>query len=158
MNWTDGPIDGVEQTSLTFHTDKRGWLVECFRADQLPETNRPLMAYLSKTHPNVTRGPHAHREQSDLFVFFDGRFEIYLWDNRKATPTHGHKRVLEAGAANPISLIIPPGVVHAYRNIGENDALIVNCPNRLYGGWNREEAVDEIRYEEKSDHPFILDK
>lgn len=158
MTWTDGPIVGVEQQPLTFHTDERGWLVECFRVDELPESNRPLMSYISKTHPDIVRGPHAHRQQSDLFVFFDGTFKVFLWDNRDSSDSYGHRRIIAAGSKNPTSLVIPPGVVHAYKNVGSSDALIINCPNKLYGGWNQEEEIDEIRYEEKSNHPFTLDR
>jgi dTDP-4-dehydrorhamnose 3,5-epimerase len=115
------------------------------------------MAYISKTHPGIVRGPHEHRHQSDLFIFFDGTFEIYLWDDREDSDSYGHRQVLVAGSEEPASLIVPPGVVHAYKNVGSTEGLIINCPNRLYAGWNREEEVDEIRYEEKSDHPFTLD-
>jgi dTDP-4-dehydrorhamnose 3,5-epimerase len=44
-------------------------------------------------------------------------------------------------------LIIPPGVVHAYRNVGSGPGWVFNCPNRLYKGPERKEPVDEIRHE-----------
>ncbi|HLK61496.1 MAG TPA: WxcM-like domain-containing protein, partial [Chthonomonadaceae bacterium] len=76
------PIPGVITKSLRKYTDPRGWLVELFRDDELPEGFEPTMGYLSLTHPGIARGPHEHREQSDGFVFLSGTFEITLWENR----------------------------------------------------------------------------
>lgn len=156
MNWNDGPIEDLDATSLTRHADERGWLMECFRIDELEEIDYPVMSYVSETRPGVVRGPHEHVHQTDHFVFFDGRFEIYLWDDRPNAGTSGNRRILTAGRENPLSLRVPPGVVHAYRNVSDEPAFIVNCPNRLYGGWNREEEVDEIRHEEREDSPYRI--
>ncbi|HUF11026.1 MAG TPA: hypothetical protein VMO47_17020, partial [Rhodothermales bacterium] len=57
---------------------------------------------------------------------------------------------------NPAAVIVPPGVVHAYRNVSEGDAMIFNCPNRLYGGWGRAEEVDEIRHEDREDDLYRM--
>jgi dTDP-4-dehydrorhamnose 3,5-epimerase len=55
---------------------------------------------------------------------------------------------LVVGQSSPAAVWIPPGVVHAYRNIGEVPGLVFNAPNRLYAGWGKHEPVDEIRHEE----------
>jgi dTDP-4-dehydrorhamnose 3,5-epimerase len=52
---------------------------------------------------------------------------------------------------------VPPGVVHAYKNIGSEPGLVFNCPNRLYKGPGRKDPVDEIRHEADKDTPFRLD-
>ena len=114
------------------------------------------MGYLSLTKPGVERGPHEHHEQTDLFVFFNGTFRVYLWDARKESETFGTRCVVEVGESNPATIIVPPGVVHAYRNVGKTDALIFNCPNKLYGGWNRAETVDEIRHEDRDDDLYEM--
>lgn len=157
MTWTDGPIDGCEIKPLNKYADARGWLGEFFRQDELPESLHPVMGYLSLTHPGITRGPHEHREQTDLFLFFSGTFALYLWDDRPDSPTYGRRQILQVGAGNPTIAIIPPGVVHAYRNTGNTDALVVNCPNRLYAGRGKREPVDEIRHEDLPDSPFRMD-
>ncbi len=142
----DITIPGVIVKSLKRYTDTRGWLIELFRDDELPEGFEPTMGYLSLTHPGVARGPHEHREQSDGFVFLSGTFEITLWENRPGRERV--KQVLTAGADDPIFLVVPPGVVHAYRNCGSEDALVLNFPDRLYAGWGKKEPVDEIRHED----------
>lgn len=155
--WTEGPIDGCTLRVLTAFEDKRGWLAEFFRHDELPSEVHPAMGYLSLTHPGVARGPHEHAEQTDLFLFFSGTFRLYAWDAREHSPTFRHRMRRELGQSHPTAVIIPPGVVHAYRNVGEEDAYIVNCPNRLYRGEGKQEAVDEIRHEDRTDSPFVLD-
>lgn len=155
--WKDGEIEGCRIQPVRQFSDERGWLAEFFREDELPEELHPVMGYLSLTHPGVARGPHEHEAQTDLFLFFDGHFSVYLWDARRHSPTSGHRRRLELGASEKAVVIVPPGVVHAYRNIGDTDAFIVNCPNRLYAGQDKGEPVDEIRHEDLDDSPYVMD-
>lgn len=139
-------IPGVVINPIKRFTDQRGWLMELFRDDELPEGFEPTMGYLSMTHPGVARGPHEHVHQTDGFVFLNGKYELYLWDNReeKAGPMEVHA----VGEENPCIVFVPPGVVHAYRNVGESDAFVLNFPDQLYAGWGKKEPVDEIRHED----------
>ncbi len=157
MDWKDAPIDGCAVTPLRKFSDERGWLAEIFRQDELPAALHPVMGYLSQTYPGVARGPHEHRDQTDLFVFFDGVFRLFLWDAREASPTCGHRQVLRLGRDHPAVALVPPGVVHAYRNVGPEAALIFNCPNRLYAGEGKKGPVDEIRHEDRAGSPYAMD-
>ena len=156
MNWNEAPIEGCIITPLKKYGDERGWLSEFFRHDELEKSLHPEMGYISLTYPGVARGPHEHTHQTDLFLFFSGTFRLYLWDSREDSPTHGNRQILDVGEENPVSAIVPPGVVHAYRNVGESNALTVNCPNKLYAGWDKKEPVDEIRHEDQQDSLFVL--
>lgn len=156
MTWKEGEIDGCVLTPLKKFADERGWLAEVFREDELDESFHPVMAYLSATEPGVKRGPHEHVEQADLFVFFDGRFRVFLWDAREDAATYGTRRVLELGRSDPATLLVPPGVVHAYENISPSTSLVFNLPNRLYAGWKKREPVDEIRHEEHEETVFEM--
>jgi dTDP-4-dehydrorhamnose 3,5-epimerase len=156
--YREGNIDGVLIRALRSHEDSRGWLVEIFRHDELDSANRPVMAYVSQTLPGIARGPHEHRDQSDCFAFIGpGDFKLYLWDARQDSPTCGNRQTIVVGESNRQLVVIPPGVVHAYRNISHEPGLVFNCPNRLYAGPGRKEPVDEIRYEDEPDTPFQLD-
>jgi dTDP-4-dehydrorhamnose 3,5-epimerase len=153
-----GEIDGVVVTPLTAHTDERGWLTELYRRDDLDATEVPVMAYLSQTEPGVARGPHEHRDQTDLFVFLGvGQWRLYLWDARPHSPTYGHRRKLDFGQKDRVRIIVPPGVVHAYKNTGDTPGWVFNAANQLYAGEGRNEAVDEIRHEDHRDSPYVLD-
>ena len=154
----DGEIEGVVVKDLTIHTDKRGWLTELFRSDEIVPEFLPQMAYISMTNVGVARGPHEHQDQADFFCFLGpSTFRVYLWDNRKDSKTFRHRIVVEAGEKAPKAVLIPAGVAHAYKNIGNVLGMVVNCPNRLYAGRGRSEPVDEIRHESDPNSIFQLD-
>lgn len=143
---------------LARHADARGWLVELYREDDLAEAIHPVMAYVSQTLPGVARGPHEHADQTDYFAFLGpGDFELFLWDAREGSPTHGlHTRSIH-GESNPSAVSIPPGVVHAYRNVSSVPGWVFNAPNRLYAGRGKREPVDEIRHEHDPQSPYRLE-
>lgn len=148
-------IPGVIIRPLNRFTDSRGWLSELFRDDELPAGFKPAMGYLSVTHPGVTRGPHEHVHQTDAFAFVDGTYELHLWENREGREEN-HGMIL-TGQETPLLVIVPPGVVHAYRNVGDADAFVLNFPDTLYAGHGKSEPVDEIRHEDEVNSRFRMD-
>lgn len=158
VKYQKGRIHDVIIKPLAKFLDERGWLSEMFRTDELPEWFRPEMAYISMTVPGIARGPHEHVEQSDYFCFIGpANFKVYLWDARKDSPTYGTKQLLFCGIDAPLSLIVPPGVVHAYKNISLESGIVFNAPDRLYAGNGKSRPVDEIRHEDEAGSLFILD-
>jgi len=146
-------LEGLQIKELTPFNDHRGWLAEVIREDD--SEFRPAMSYLSMTRPGLVRGPHEHREQTDYFCFI-GRFTIYLWDNRKTSATYGERKVVDTKDV-PVVVIVPPGIVHAYKNIDVRDALVINLPDRLYKGRGKTEPIDEIRYEDDLSSPYRIE-
>ena len=158
MSFENGIINDVIIRDLTKYQDNRGWLMELFRNDYVAEEFLPVMSYISQTEPGVARGPHEHRDQADLFCFVGpSTFRLYLWDARKNSPTYGHRMVFDSGEQKPQAVIVPAGIVHAYKNIGLIPGWVINLPNRLYAGKGRKEIVDEIRHESDPNSPFRLD-
>ena len=158
MQFHPGTIHGVQWHPLKSFHDARGWLCELFRHDELPPEFHPVMAYISLTEPGVARGPHEHADQADFFCFLGpGNFKMYLWDNRPGSPTYFVRQTEIIGADKPMALVVPVGVVHAYRNISSEQGIVFNAPNRLYKGLGRRDPVDEIRHEEDAGSPFRLD-
>ena len=157
-SWIDGPIEGAVIRPLRRFEDARGWLAEVYRDDETPAGLQAAMAYVSVTRPGQARGPHEHRVQTDWFCFpGPGAFEVWLWDARPGSPTHLRRQVLQAGREAPAIVVIPPGVVHAYRNVSDEEGLVFNCPNVLYQGPGRSEPVDEIRHEDDVDSPYRME-
>ncbi len=148
----DKPIVGVVVHDLKKHADPRGWLSEAWRHDQVDYL--PAMAYVSWTKPNVSRGPHEHVAQSDFFVFLWGTFRVQLWDRRPESPTKGAAMTFEAGQEHPCSVVIPPGVVHAYTCTSPEGGLVINLPDKLYAGIGHKDPVDEIRHEADPKSPY----
>lgn len=149
-------IDGVIIKKLIKNEDVRGWLIETYRQDEIEYS--PQMSYISMTKPGVIRGPHQHKEQSDFFIFIGpGKLRIYLWDNRPNSPTYKEYLETEGGEDNRIAVLVPPGVVHGYKCISDNDAWCVNLPDRLYAGVGKKGEVDEIRWEKDPESPFKIE-
>jgi dTDP-4-dehydrorhamnose 3,5-epimerase len=158
VTYTKGKIHDVTIKPLAKFLDERGWLVELFRNDELADEVVPVMSYISMTQPGVARGPHEHIDQTDYFCFIGpSNFKVYLWDARKDSPTFGVKQFLFAGIDSPLVLVVPPGVVHAYKNVGMENGIVFNAPNRLYAGEGKKSPVDEIRHEESADSLYTLD-
>ena len=154
----DGDIEGVVFEKLTQYKDQRGWLIELYREDEVAKEFHPVMGYMSMTHAGIARGPHEHREQADLFCFLGpSTFKLYLWDNRTSSKTYQNRISILLGEDDPQSVIIPPGVVHAYQNVGSDSGLVYNLPNQLFQGPNRSLPVDEIRHEDDPETIFVLD-
>jgi dTDP-4-dehydrorhamnose 3,5-epimerase len=154
-----GRIEGVVVRDLRKHLDERGWLAELYRDDdEASKEYRPAMAYVSTTLPGVERGPHEHHDQADHFCFIGpSNFKLRLWDNRPGSASYGRVMTVYAGEDAPRAVVVPKGVVHAYRNVGQSTGLVVNLPDRLYAGEGRREEVDEIRHEDDPDTIFRLD-
>ena len=158
MGFKQGDIQGVYIEKLVKHADARGFLIETYRLDMLPEGLHPQMSYVSFTEPGVARGPHEHREQTDIFAFIGpGSLMIKLWDNRKESSTYKNFMSLFGGEDNPILVVVPPGVVHGYMNVSKTvKGMVLNFPDRLFKGWGKKEPIDEIRHEDQADD-FYLD-
>jgi dTDP-4-dehydrorhamnose 3,5-epimerase len=153
-----GKIDDVVVYDLRKYVDDRGWLAELFRHDELASEFYPVMAYISLTQPGITRGPHEHVDQADLFCFIGpSNFKLRLWDNRETSETYNNLMTLYVGEDNPKAVIVPKGVVHAYRNVGIVPGIVINCPNRLFMGEGKREPIDEIRHEDDPDTIYRMD-
>ena len=150
-------IYGVVVKQLFANTDDRGSLTELFRMDSLDVV--PQMGYVSWTKPGVGRGPHEHEFQMDIFAFVGpGHFRIWLWDNREHSETYGKRVVMDGGSGEPILVIVPTCVVHGYKNISDMCGMVLNFPNRLYKGKDKQFPVDEIRHEDDKDGRFVMEE
>lgn len=140
----ESKFEGVIFKELIKREDDRGWLFELFRNDELCTLHIPEMSYASWTKSGVTRGPHEHKEQTDLFCFVGpGNFELYLWNNKNPSL----KETFLVGECNPLAVLVPPGIVHAYKNMSDHTGMVFNAPNQLFGGPGKRYPIDEIRHE-----------
>lgn len=140
-------------TPIRTFSDNRGSLSELWREDTLPKDIQPCMAYISTTKSGVVRGPHEHVDQTDNFMFVEGQVDLHLWS--KDGRVH---EVHQVGKDNPVHVVVPPGIVHAYMNMGLEPVNILNMPNRLYKGRGSSEPVDEIRHELDPNTIYRLDE
>ena len=130
-----GRIDGIKLRAFDLWPDDRGYFLEVARIKQGlaagfdPETTQ-VSAALS--YPATIKAFHFHRHQTDLWVPAQGIFQVALVDLRPDSPTFGLKNTLYVGSLKPWQILIPPGVGHGYKVIGETAAMLVYVTNRLY--------------------------
>ncbi|MCK5211715.1 dTDP-4-dehydrorhamnose 3,5-epimerase family protein [Candidatus Parcubacteria bacterium] len=148
-------IKDVIIKKLNKYNDERGWLTEIWREDE--SGYEPVMSYISQTKPGVVRGPHEHKYQSDCFVFIGpGSFELYLWDKREDSQSKGEHIKIKVGEDDPTMVIVPPGVVHGYKCVSDIPGWCINLPNKLYKGKDKQEEIDEIRWEIDKNSPYKI--
>lgn len=133
-------IKGVKIKGLTKHLDDRGFFMEILRDDD-HLLERFGQASMSLTYPGVIKAFHYHKEQDDLWFFSSGNAQVVLYDLRPESTTKGERNIFYMGEDNPILLLIPKGVAHGYRVLGNKPATIIYFTTRSY---NREEP-DEYR-------------
>ncbi|MCJ7841367.1 dTDP-4-dehydrorhamnose 3,5-epimerase family protein [Lederbergia sp. NSJ-179] len=133
-------IDGVSVKKIVKHCDDRGFFAELVRDDeQLLE--RFGQASWSMSYPGVIKAFHYHEKQDDLWFFPAGHAQVVLHDLRGESPTKGQTNVFYMGVENPILLLIPKGVAHGYRVLGNEPATIIYFTTESY---NRQQP-DEKR-------------
>ena len=86
-----------------------------------------------------------------MFIFpGPGLFEVYLWKKPE------EKRIFRFGADQPGLIVIPPGIVHAYKNVSKIPGLVINTPDALYCGYEKQEGEDIVKWENASNNPYIF--
>ncbi len=124
-------IDGVKVRTLRHIPDERGYLMEMLRSDW-EEYDRFGQVYITAVYPDVVKGWHYHKIQTDHFICVHGMAKVVLYDGREGSPTHGEVNEFFMGQQNPMLLKIPPGVMHGFKGISQEMTLIVNVPTELY--------------------------
>jgi dTDP-4-dehydrorhamnose 3,5-epimerase len=124
-------IEGVKVRSLKPITDERGWLMELFRSDW-EEFERFGQLYITACYPDVVKGWHYHKKQTDHFICMRGMAKVVLYDPRKKSKTKGMINEFFMGERNFLLLEIPPLVYHGFKAIGGKEAWILNVPTELY--------------------------
>jgi dTDP-4-dehydrorhamnose 3,5-epimerase len=136
-------IEGVKIKKLVKHCDDRGFFAELVRDDEPDLLSRFGQASWSMSYPGVIKAFHYHEKQDDLWFFPSGNAQVVLHDLRDGSSTKGKTDVYYLGEENPIMLLIPKGIAHGYRVLGEKPAAIIYFTTESY---DREDP-DEKRIE-----------
>ena len=128
-------IDGVRVQRYDLWPDDRGYFLEVIRMKQglaasfVSETTQ-VSAALS--YPGTIKAFHFHKHQTDLWVPMNGVFQVALVDLRPDSATFGLKNTLYVGSLRTWQILIPPGVGHGYKVVGEASGTLVYVTNQLY--------------------------
>ena len=133
-------IEGVVTRKLKVIPDERGFLMEMLRSDY-PEFQKFGQVYLTVGYPEVVKGWHYHKKQTDNFFVVKGMAKVVLYDMRENSRTKGEINEFFLGEQNPTMVLIPPMVVHGFKAVGPEPAYLINVPTELYNY----EKPDEYR-------------
>ncbi|MCS7313918.1 MAG: dTDP-4-dehydrorhamnose 3,5-epimerase family protein [Bryobacterales bacterium] len=128
-------IEGVRVAPLALWPDDRGYFLEVGRAGQaLLAAFAPsrIQVSASLSYPGAIKAFHYHLRQTDLWTVAAGMLQVALADLRRGSPTFGMRNTLYIGVLRPWQVLIPPGVAHGYKVIGETPALLVYVTDRYY--------------------------
>lgn len=128
-------IEGVIATPFKLWPDDRGYFLEVLRLGQGPASQfDPATTQISAalSYPGSVKAFHYHLRQTDFWVPVQGMFQVALVDLRPKSRTFGWKNTLYIGALRPWTLLIPPGVAHGYKVIGEAAGLLVYATDQFY--------------------------
>jgi dTDP-4-dehydrorhamnose 3,5-epimerase len=128
-------IDGVEIKPFPLWPDDRGYFLEIARLGQglvadFPHASTQISAAFN--YPGIIKAFHFHKFQTDFWVPAAGLLQVVLVDLRRNSPTYGAKNTLYVGSLRPWQILIPPGVAHGYKVIGEQPSMLVYVTNRTY--------------------------
>lgn len=125
-------IEGVKVKKITKHCDDRGFFAELIRDDEPELLSKFGQASWSMSYPGVIKAFHYHEKQDDLWFFPSGNAQVVLYDLREESSTNGETDVYYMGEENPILLLIPKGIAHGYRVLGEKPAVIIYFTTESY--------------------------
>ena len=127
-------IKGVRVSPIAVYPDDRGYFLEIARLKTGPVADFPNDSQVSAalSYPGTIKAFHFHRFQTDYWVPAQGMFQVALVDLRKQSPTFGLRNTMYVGSLRPWSIIIPPGVGHGYKVIGQDAAMLVYVTDRIY--------------------------
>ncbi len=115
----------IEIKKLQVLKDHRGWLSEVFRNEFGIENIAQVTLIVA--NPGMTRGNHYHLRKTEWFCVVKGRAMLALKDIDS-------KETLEITLKDDELRIvrIPPRVVHAFKNDGEEDVYVLHCADESF--------------------------
>jgi dTDP-4-dehydrorhamnose 3,5-epimerase len=127
-------IPGAEILALSPQEDDRGSLTELIRDCWFPDP--PVQWNVVRSVARTLRGLHWHNDHHDLISVVAGRVLVALVDLRVGSPAEGAVELVDADAASPAAVWIPPGVAHGFLSL--EDSVV------MYGVTDYYDPADEF--------------
>ena len=120
-------MKNIEILDLEKKADERGWLIEVLGGN-LPEGCKEFgQLHVSVAYPGKVRGNHYHTRKVEWFCVPVGKGLLLLKDRE----TGGTREVM-MGRGNLKTIKIEPGAIHAIKNIGEEDMVLIVYSNESF--------------------------
>jgi dTDP-4-dehydrorhamnose 3,5-epimerase len=125
-------IEGVQLREVLHVPRDHGIITEVYRPEWDPTALPVVHAYQSRLYPGAIGAWSCHARTIDRLFVNQGSVKIVLFDGREDSRTAGRINELYAGDARPTLVVVPIGVWHGLRNLGNSDALVLNFPTQAY--------------------------
>jgi dTDP-4-dehydrorhamnose 3,5-epimerase len=125
-------IDGVRFRPVRPVPHEDGTVAEIARA-AWPEIDLEIVqVHLTTTYAGRVRAWGLHQRSTDRLFVVKGLVSIVVFDGRESSPTFGSLNEFRVTERNPGLLVIPPNLYHGWKNIGIDEAFIINMPSSQY--------------------------
>lgn len=114
-----------EIKELERHSDKRGWLVEMLKQNELKEEIKQI--YVASIKPGAVRGNHYHLKRTEWFFIINGEAKLYLLDLKTK-----RNILLKLSSKKPRVVTIFPKIAHALKNSGKKIIYLVSAQGDIY--------------------------
>jgi dTDP-4-dehydrorhamnose 3,5-epimerase len=91
-----------------------------------------VQVHVTTTFPGRHRAWGLHQRSTDRLFVVSGLVKFAVFDGRLKSPTCGSVNEVTVSEKNPGLLIVPPNLYHGWKNIGTNEAIIINMPTMIY--------------------------
>jgi dTDP-4-dehydrorhamnose 3,5-epimerase len=111
---------------------RSGVVTELWRPEWLGEETRPAhVVYVTLAGFGETNW-HCHKKQNDQLFVVRGLIRIAFYDDREDSQTYRRLNVLAFSNLRPTLIAIPPGVWHALKNPGPDEAAFLNMNSQVF--------------------------
>ncbi|MFW6131662.1 MAG: dTDP-4-dehydrorhamnose 3,5-epimerase family protein [Candidatus Aminicenantaceae bacterium] len=131
-------IEGIKEKKLRVIPDERGRLMEMLRSDD-SIFNHFGQVYMTTTYPGVVKAWHKHEKQTDNVACIKGMIKLVVYDARENSPSYKEINQFYIGIYNPLLIQIPAGIYHGWMCVSEEEAMIINIPDKVYDYKNPDE-------------------
>lgn len=118
-------IDGVVVTPLKLLPNERGRLMEVQRSDD-PGFRGFGQVYVTQSFNGVVKAWYRHARQVDQIAAISGLAKLVLFDSREDSASKGSVNEIVFGELAPKLVLIPPGIWHGFKAIGQGDSLFLH--------------------------------
>lgn len=107
--------------------DNRGWFLKVITGKEngLPAYTGEI--YIVSSENGASRGGHYHIQATEWFTLLQGKSNLELYD----ILTHERLTIL-LDISKPITIVVPPNVVHRFDAIEKNQFLLLAYTDMLY--------------------------
>ncbi|MEC9270789.1 MAG: dTDP-4-dehydrorhamnose 3,5-epimerase [Actinomycetota bacterium] len=124
-------IEGVYVVTPEVHGDERGFFVETYRREWIPNGSREMIqANRGDRQIGCIVGLHYHLHQADYWYIPFGVVRVVLHDLRFGSPTEGATQHTDLDGNQHRGIYIPPGVAHGFSTL--TDATITYLVDNYY--------------------------